>query len=63
MEEDSKPLVYIPNGAKLNFGDKSLEPPKTKYQPYDSDIANNPTLKVQKNNAPTENGNHTSWPI
>ncbi len=60
--EDDKPLIYVPNGAKVNFGDKALDPPKTKYKAYNSDILNNPTLKVQQDNAPTENRNISRWP-
>jgi hypothetical protein len=29
--KESKPLVYIPDGAKINVRNDNLAPPKTKY--------------------------------
>lgn len=32
MEPDSKPIVYIPKGAKINVDKCGLDSPKTKYE-------------------------------
>jgi len=32
MEEESKPLVYVPDGAKINFKNDEMSPPKVKYE-------------------------------
>lgn len=64
MKDKSKPLVYIPANADLNFENTALPPPKTRYNATDSNVLKNLDKGKNRKYDFTENSRHSgSLPI